>query len=247
MNFDTGLIDRLFGKRIEITTDTATGPKSVWVTEKWFAKMVAEGKITPDTDRISEGQTETPRAVGTQGGTQRPEMPIEEAVSLFLNSVRKHVEKNWPNCVRQLPELLPSASNTLLEFLHGDGARILMVHAMFAVELRDARSTYPVHLVGQIEALALDTIRVNMGKAGEQFAAMTTRFLLDYDEAAENGLRPLFGIGGALSLFTQAQLSETTSEASHLELGKAMFAAATSLQQDWWAVFASQMKLEVGA
>ena len=48
MNFDTGLIDRLFGKRIEMTTTTASGSKSVWVTEKWFAKMVAEGKITPD-------------------------------------------------------------------------------------------------------------------------------------------------------------------------------------------------------
>jgi hypothetical protein len=390
MNFDTGFVDRLFGKRIAITKDTAAGPQSVWVTEKWFAnreqaahkslsapmsllkdnltrivalrerwiainddtvapslaksirrilpipflfeaipfrqqandlasivtdldeeiaklerfqrsefadaynrnvaaaaipyarairaaafelgqikKRMADGldKVGPsyswsDYNRDMSRYDILRPTVAAKGGqlsevindtgqeTESPtrtEIPIEEAVAGFLNSVRQHVERNWPDCVRQLPELLPSGSDSLLRFLHDDRTMIFMVHAMFAVELREARSTYPTHLMRQIESLSLDTIKVSMGDAGVQLAAMTIRFLQDYDEAEERGLNPMFGIGSALANFTQVHLAERLSEAAHLELGKAMFAAATSFKREWWATFASKMKLEVGA
>lgn len=248
MNFDTGLIDRLLGKRIEITTTTASGPKSVWVTEKWFAKMVAEGKITPDDASQSTQQAIRPNAnEATRMESQRTEIPIEDAVSVFLNAIRKHVESNWQNRAAQLPDILPTADSTLVGFAQGDVSKILMIHAMFAVELRDARRTYPAMLLAQVESLSLNTIRANMGGAGEQFAAITEKFLTEFDDAAEGNFDPILGVGLAMSNFIQVNTSQTLSPDIHLELSKAMFAVATSLKQEWWATFASRMKLEVGA
>jgi hypothetical protein len=47
MRFDVGLMDRLFGKRVTIEVPTATGTRSVAVTEKWLAQMEREGKMSP--------------------------------------------------------------------------------------------------------------------------------------------------------------------------------------------------------
>lgn len=183
----------------------------------------------------------------TAESTQRPEVPIEEAVSAFLNAVRKHVEGSWQNRASQLPDLLPSADAKLVAFAQGDVSRVLMIHALFAVELRDARRTYPKMLLAQVESLALDTIRANMGDAGEQFAAITMRFMKDFDDAEEGDFDPMLGVGLAMSNFIQVNTSQSLSPDTHLELSKAMFAVATSLKQEWWATFANHMKLEVGA
>ncbi len=248
MNFDTGLIDRLFGKRIEITTTTASGPNSVWVTEKWFAKMVAEGKITPDDASQSTKQASQQNSIGAERvELERTEVPIEDAVSVFLNAVRKHVEASWENRAAELPAILPTADAPLVRFAKGETSMILMIHAMFAVELRDARRVYPNLLASQLETLSLCTIRANTGAAGGQFAAVTEKFLQDYDDAETNNFDPLLGIGLAMSNFIQINTSQTLPTDIHLELSKAMFALATSLRQDWWATFARRLKLEVGA
>jgi hypothetical protein len=47
MNFDVGLLDRLFGKRTTFQIPGPGGLKEVSVTERWLAKMIAEGKIEP--------------------------------------------------------------------------------------------------------------------------------------------------------------------------------------------------------
>ena len=175
--------------------------------------------------------------------SQRTEIPIEDAVSVFLNAIRKHVESNWQNMAAQLPGILPTADSKLVGFAQGDVSKILMIHAMFAVELRDARRTYPAMLLAQVESLSLNTIRANMGSAGEQFAAITEKFLKDFDDSEAGDFDPILGVGLAMSNFIQVNMSQTLSPDTHLELSKAMFAVATSLKQEWWATFASRMKL----
>jgi hypothetical protein len=397
MNFDTGLVDRLFGRRIAITTDTAAGPKSVWVTEKWFAnreqaahkslsapmsllkdnlarivalrerwiainddtvapslakslrrilpipflfeaipfrqqandlasivtdldeeierlerfqrsefadaynrnvaaaaipyarairaaafelgqikKRMADGldKVGPSyswseynrdltrydslrldvsrtgirlSDVINGSNASTELTEQPIAPAERPEVPIEEAVSFFLNSVRKHVEANWRSRAMEFPEVLPSADAKLVSFAQGDVSEIFMTHAMFAVELRECRRVYPVALAAQVESLTLNTIRANMQDAGEQFATITSMFLAGFDEAMSNDLEPMFAIGIEMANFIQVNSTQILSRETHFELSKVMCAVAASLKQDWWANFASQMKLEVGA
>ena len=50
MDFDTGLWDRIFGKRVTIDLPGPEGGRNVSVTERWFRKMQAEGKITRSLD-----------------------------------------------------------------------------------------------------------------------------------------------------------------------------------------------------
>lgn len=45
MNFDLGLFDRLFGKRTKFQIPGPGGLREVSVTERWLAKMIADGKI----------------------------------------------------------------------------------------------------------------------------------------------------------------------------------------------------------
>lgn len=53
MNFDVGLLDRMFGKRVTIEVPTANGrTNSVSVTEKWLEQMRREGKMTPATEEL---------------------------------------------------------------------------------------------------------------------------------------------------------------------------------------------------
>jgi hypothetical protein len=48
MNFDVGLLDRLFGKRVTIEAPAPDGrTRSVSVTEKWLEQQRRAGKITP--------------------------------------------------------------------------------------------------------------------------------------------------------------------------------------------------------
>ena len=197
--------------------------------------------------RVINGVTEPIESLAAPRDDKRPEVPIENAVSGFLNEVRRHVEASWANRAAELPEILPSADAALVRFAKGETSMILMIHAMFAVELRESRRVYPNLLASQLETLALGTVRANTGVAGSQFAAVTEKFLQDYDDAETNNFDPLIGIGLAMSHFIQINTSQTFPADIHLELSKAMFAVATSLKQEWWANFARRMKLDVGA
>ena len=248
MNFDTGLLDRLFGKRIQITMNTESGPKSLLVTEKWFAKMVAEGKISPVDD---PGQTQEPQSrdenAGAARDTRRLEIPIEVAVTKFLNEIREHVLSKWPDLAVQLPGILPSVEDDLLQVAQGEVSKMLMCHAMYAVELCKSRTVYPYALAAQVERMTIDTISANSARSGDTFANITQRFIREIEFAEASDRDPLYGVAFEMAAFIETHSSKAVPNESHEELAIAMLAVAKSLQVGWWQLFASRAKLELGA
>lgn len=216
-----------------------SGPQYSWA--DYNRDLSQYDALRPDVSLMGERLS---AAINSEADTfdteEHSEVSIEEAVRLFHRSVREHVEQNWQNCFRQLPKLLPSASDSLLRFLSGDEARILIVHAMYAVELCEAHKTYPAEHVKHLEVYSLDAIQSDIRGVDMDFHEVTSRLFGNNDTAIAEGLPPIFGISAALAAILCEHLTDACSDSVERELAIATFFSVNFLKQDWWALFSTQ-------
>lgn len=235
---------------MELSQQTPEGRTSVWVTEKWFERMRAEGQISVPIPVEPIVGTSTPQtAAPNEPATTelRTEIPVEDAVSTFLTAVKQRVHQNWPIIAPQIPTALPSCSPEVLTFVQGNRMEFYLLHAMIVIELRDARIAYPRFLTNQLDEIAAETLAINADEHAKLVVAIVGKFFDDYDETVGDNYDPLFGIAFALAKFCEANLSEPLQEATRTELAQSMLPIVKALKGGWWVEFAKKNKLEMGS